>query len=104
MKRMQEKITTQRYTMNPLKMCQGSCISELHVEFKSKSHLGNACTHLGQNLLLSHLLSKFMKTKTNRNIILPVVLHVCVTQYFTLRKEYSLRVLRIGRLFTCGAC
>jgi hypothetical protein len=45
-----------------------------------------------QNLLSSSLLSKNVKTKIYRTIILPVVLYGCETWSFTLREECRLRV------------
>ena len=45
-----------------------------------------------QNLLCSGLLSKNIKIKIYRNIILPVVLYGCKTLSLTLRKEHRLRV------------
>jgi len=41
-------------------------------EIKSRLMSGNACYHSVQNLLSSRLLSKILKTKTYRTIILPV--------------------------------
>jgi hypothetical protein len=46
-----------------------------------------------QNLLSSGLLSKNLKIKINRNIILPVVLYGCETWSLTVRKERSEKVL-----------
>ena len=46
-----------------------------------------------QNLLSSRLLSKNLKIKIYRTIILPVVLCGCETWSFTLREERKLRVL-----------
>jgi hypothetical protein len=46
-----------------------------------------------QNLLSSSLLSKNLKIKTFRTIILPVVLYGCETWSLTLRGERRLRVL-----------
>ena len=43
-------------------------------EIKSRLKLGNACYHSVQNLLSSSLLSKNLKIKIYRTIILPVVL------------------------------
>jgi len=43
-------------------------------EIKSRLRLGNACYHSVQNLLSSRLLSKNLKIKIYRTIILPVVL------------------------------
>ena len=45
-----------------------------------------------QNLLSSRLLSKNLKIKIYRNIILPVVLYGCETWSLTLREERRLRV------------
>ena len=45
-----------------------------------------------QNLLSSSLLSKKLKIKIYRNIILPVVLYGCKTWSLTLREERRLRV------------
>ena len=45
-----------------------------------------------QNLLSSRLLSKNLKIKIYRTIILPVVLYGCETWLLTLREERKLRV------------
>ena len=45
-----------------------------------------------QNLLLSRLLSKNLKIRICRTIILPVVLYGCETWSLTLREERRLRV------------
>ena len=45
-----------------------------------------------QNLLSSSLLSKTLKIKIDRTIILPVVLYGCETFSLTLREELRLRV------------
>ena len=52
----------------------------------------NACYHSVQNLLSSSSLSKNLKIKINRTIILPAVLCGCETSSLTLREERSLRV------------
>jgi len=63
----------------------------------SRVKSGNACYHLGQNLLSSSLLSKNMKIKIYGIIILPVVLYGCETCSLTLReKRRHEGVLRIG--------
>ena len=54
--------------------------------------LGNACYHSVQNLLSASLLSKNLKNKIYRTIILPVVLYGCETWSLTLREEHTLRV------------
>ena len=46
-------------------------------EIKSRLRSGNACYHSVQNLLPSRLLSKNLKIKIYRTIILPVVLYGC---------------------------
>ena len=53
---------------------------------------GNACYYSVQNLLSSRLLSKNLKIKIYRTIILPVVLYGCETWSLTLREERKLRV------------
>jgi len=45
-----------------------------------------------QNLLFSSLISKDIKIKIYRNIILPVVLYGCETHSLTLREKRRLRV------------
>ena len=52
----------------------------------------NACYHSVQNLLSSRLLSKNLKIKIYRTIILPVVLYGCETWSLTMRDERKLRV------------
>ena len=69
---------------------------------KSRLRSGNACYHSVQNLLSSRLLSKNLKTKIYRTIILPVVLYGCETWSLTLREERKLRVfenLVLRRIF-----
>jgi len=61
-------------------------------EIKSRLRSGNDCYHLMQNLLSSRLLSKNLKIKIYRTIILPVVLYECETWSLTLREERKLRV------------
>ena len=61
-------------------------------EIKSNLKSGNACYHSVQNLLYSSLLSKNLKIKAYRTIILPVVLCGCETWSLTLREERRLRV------------
>src|SRR5215469_16049153 len=61
-------------------------------EIKSRLKLGNACYYFVQNLLSSSFLSKNLKIKIYRTIILPVVLHGCETWSLTLREERRLRV------------
>ena len=54
--------------------------------------LTSSCYHSVQNLLSSRLLSKNLKIKIYRTIILPVALHGCGTWALTLREEWKLRL------------
>jgi hypothetical protein len=63
----------------------------IHEEVKSTLNSGNACYHIVQNLLSSQLLSKTIKIKIYRRIILPVVLYGCETWSLTLIAEHRLR-------------
>ena len=51
-----------------------------------------SCYHSVQNLLSSILLSKNLKSKIYRTMILPVVLYGCETWSLTLREAHRLRV------------
>jgi len=53
-----------------------NCI-EGKIKFRLK--LGNACCHSVQNILCSGLLSKYIKIKIYRTVILRVVLYGCGT-------------------------
>jgi hypothetical protein len=66
--------------------------NSIHEAIKSRLKSGNACYHSVQNLLSSSLLSKNVKIKIYRTIILPVVLYGCETWSLTLREECRLRV------------
>jgi hypothetical protein len=48
--------------------------NDIHDEIKSRLNSGNACYHSVQNLLSSHLISKDLKIKIYKTVILPVVL------------------------------
>jgi hypothetical protein len=63
-------------------------------EIKRGLNSGYACYHSVQNQLLSHLLSKNLKIKIYKNIILPMVLYGYATLSLTLREECRLSVLR----------
>jgi hypothetical protein len=56
------------------------------------SNSGNACYYSVQNLLSALLISKNLKTKIYKTVILPVVLYGCITWSLTLREEHRLRV------------
>jgi len=66
--------------------------NSIQEEIKSSLKLGNACYHSVQNFLSSSLLSKNLKIKIYRTVILPVVLYGCETWSLTLREERRLRV------------
>jgi hypothetical protein len=61
-------------------------------EIKSRLNSGNACYHSVQNLLSSRPLSKNLKIRIFKTIILPEVLYGCETWSLTLREEHSLSV------------
>ena len=66
--------------------------NSIQEEIKSRLKGGNACYYSVQNLLSSSLVSKKLKIKIYRTIILPVVLYGCETWSLTLREERRLRV------------
>jgi len=66
--------------------------NSIQEEIKSRLKSENVCYHSVQNLLSSSLLSKNLKIKIYRTIILPVVLYGCGTWSLTLREECRLRV------------
>jgi hypothetical protein len=61
-------------------------------EIKWRLNSGNACYHSVQNLLYSGLLSKNLKIRIYRTIILLAVLYGCETWSLTLREEHRPRV------------
>jgi hypothetical protein len=68
-------------------------------EIKKSLNSGNACYHLVQNLLSFCLLSKSIKIRIYKTIILPVVLYGSESWSLTLKEEHRLvvfekRVLR----------
>jgi hypothetical protein len=66
----------------------------MHEEIKSRLNSGNACYHLVQSLLSSCLLSRNVKVKIYKTIILPVVLYGCETSSLTLKEEHRLSVFK----------
>jgi len=63
-------------------------------EMKSRLKSGNTCCHSVQNLLSSSLLSKNIKIKMDRTIILSVALYGCETRLLILREDHRLRVFQ----------
>jgi hypothetical protein len=73
--------------------------NDIHDEISSRLNSANACCYSVQNLFSSRLITKNLKIKIYRTVILPVVLHGCETWSLTLREEQGLttfekRVLR----------
>jgi hypothetical protein len=66
--------------------------NDIHDEIKSRLNSGNACYYSVQNLFSSRLISKNLKIKIYKTVILPVVLYGCETWSLTLREEHKLRV------------
>jgi hypothetical protein len=64
----------------------------MHEEIKSRLNSGNACYPSVDSLLSSRLLSRNLKVKIYKTIILPVVLYGCETWSLTLREEHRLRM------------
>jgi hypothetical protein len=64
----------------------------IHEEIKSRLYSGNACYHAIQNPSSSRLLSRNVKIKIYKAIILLAVLYGCETWSLTLREEHRLRV------------
>jgi sorting nexin-29 len=66
--------------------------NDVHDEIKCKLNLGNTFYYSVQNLLSSRLISKNLKIKIYKNVILPFVLYGCETWSFISEEEYRLRV------------
>jgi len=79
--------------------------NSMQVETESTLKSGNACYHSVQNLLSSSFLSKNVKIKIIRTIILPAVLYGCENWSLPLREERRLRVFEnrvLRRIFGPG--
>ena len=75
--------------------CLGTTLTNqnsVQEEIKSRLKPGNACYHSVQNILSFTLLSKNLKIKIYRSIILSVVLYGCETWSLTMRQERRLRM------------
>ena len=66
--------------------------NDIREEIKRRINMGNACYYSLEKILSSRLLSKKLKVKTYKTIILPAVLYACETWSFTLREKHRLRV------------
>ena len=76
--------------------------NSIQEEIKSRLKIGIACYYSVQYLLFSSLLSKTLKVKIYRTIILPMVLYGCETWSLTFGEERRLRVFEnrvLGRVF-----
>jgi hypothetical protein len=67
-------------------------LNDIHDEIKSRLNSGEACSHSVQNLLSSRLISKNLKIKIYKTVILPVMPYGCETWSLFLREEHRLRV------------
>jgi hypothetical protein len=73
-----------------------------HEEINSRLNFRNACYYSVQSLLSSHLLSRNLKVKIYKTILLPVILYGCETWSLTLREEHRLSMSEnrvLGRIF-----
>ena len=66
--------------------------NDIRDEIKRRINIGNACYYSHEKILSSRLLSKKLKVKTYKTIILPVVLYGCETWSLTLREKHRLRM------------
>ncbi|KAJ4448372.1 hypothetical protein ANN_10388 [Periplaneta americana] len=67
-------------------------LNDTREEIKLRINMGNACYYSVEKLLSSSLLSKSLKVRIYKTVILPVVLYGCETWTLTLREEQRLRV------------
>ncbi|KAJ4447597.1 hypothetical protein ANN_09604 [Periplaneta americana] len=67
-------------------------INDTREEVKHRINMRNACYYSVEKLLSSSLLSKNLKVRINKIVILPVVLYGCETWTLTLREEHRLKV------------
>ncbi|KAJ4438349.1 hypothetical protein ANN_14291 [Periplaneta americana] len=69
-----------------------SNINDTREEIKRRINMGNACYYSVEKLLSSSLLSKNLKVRIYKTVILPVLLYGCETWTLTLREEHRFRV------------
>ncbi|KAJ4427675.1 hypothetical protein ANN_25324 [Periplaneta americana] len=67
-------------------------INDTRDEIKRRINMGNACYYSVEKLLSSSLLSKNLKVRIYKTVILPVLLYGCETWTLTLREEHRFRV------------
>ena len=68
--------------------------NDIRKEIKHRINMENTCYYSLEEILSSCLLSKKLKVKTCKTIILPVVQYGCETWSLTLREEQRLRVFK----------
>ncbi|KAJ4432786.1 hypothetical protein ANN_21425 [Periplaneta americana] len=73
-------------------------VNDTREEIKRRINMGNACYYSVEKLLSSSLLSKNLKVRIYKTVILPVVLYGCETWTLTLREEHRLRVFENKRI------
>jgi hypothetical protein len=64
--------------------------NDIHDEINSRLNLGNACCYSVQNPLSFPFISKNLKIKIYKTVILPVMLYGCETWSLTLGEEHRL--------------
>jgi hypothetical protein len=64
----------------------------LETTVKRSLNSGNACNHSVQDILSSHLLSKNIRIRIYKTLVLSVVLYGCETWHLTLREKHRLKV------------
>ena len=67
--------------------------NDISEEIKRRINVGNACYYSLQKILSFRLISKKLKVKTYKTIILPVVLYGCETWYLTLKEKQRVSIL-----------
>ncbi|KAJ4432001.1 hypothetical protein ANN_20615 [Periplaneta americana] len=67
-------------------------INDTREEIKRRINMGSACYYSVEKLLSSSLLSKNLKVRIYKTVILPVLLYGCETWTLTLREGYRLKV------------
>ncbi|KAJ4445250.1 hypothetical protein ANN_07051 [Periplaneta americana] len=67
-------------------------VNDTREEIKRRINIGNACYYSVEKLLSSSLLSKNLKVRIHKTVILPVLLYGCETWTLNLREEHRLRV------------
>ncbi|KAJ4450303.1 hypothetical protein ANN_01723 [Periplaneta americana] len=67
-------------------------INDTREDIKRRINMGNACYYSVAKILSSSLLSKNLKVRIYKTVVLPVALYGCETWTLTLREEQGLRV------------